>query len=151
MQGNAPDMFRIVGYALLFAVLGVVWFYLIRSVARMARQSASVKRQANEIMGERQPLSPVQFGSEFFPKEQVDVASRLLDILRKVLIVDVSRIHPDDRLVEDLGLGQVDGLDPNWLACDIKDSFGVSLEPGWASIKTVRDLVTYVSTHCPTA
>ena len=32
------------------------------------------------------------------------------NILKDVLIVDVSRIHIDNRLIEDLGLGQVNAV-----------------------------------------
>ena len=142
-------MFKMVGYSLAIAVLGVVWFYAIRSVARMARRSTGVKRRAKEVMRDRRAVSPSEFGSEFFPKDQAEIACRLRDILKKVLIVDASRIRPDDRLIEDLGLGQVDGLDPNWLECDIEESFGANLKPSWPSIKTVRDLVTYVASHQP--
>ena len=142
-------MFKMVGYSLAISALGVVWFYLIRSVVRMLRRSTAVKRRAKAIMRDRRAMSPLEFGSEFFPKDQVEIACRLRDILKKVLIVDASRIHPDDRLIEDLGLGQVDGLDPNWLERDIEESFGVSLKPNWSSIKTVRELVIYVASHQP--
>lgn len=143
-------MLRIVGCSLLFSLFGVVGFYLIRSVVRMSRRSSAVQKRAKEIMRDRRAMSPLEFGSEFFAGNQAEAASRIYDILKKVLIVDVSRIRPDDRLVQDLGLAQVDGLDPNFLELDIKDSFGVSIRAAWPSIKTVRDLVTYVSTHCPT-
>ena len=86
---------------------------------------------------------------EFFPKEQSTTAIRLRQMLENILIVDVSRIHFDDQLIEDLGFGQVDGLDPNFLELEVEREFGVSLRPAWFSIKTVRDLVVYVSGGAP--
>jgi acyl carrier protein len=111
----------------------------------MSRRSAAVQERAVEMMRDRRVLSASEFGSQFFPPEQSRIATQLREILKDVLIVDVSRIHPDDRLVEDLGLGQVDGLAQNFLEQDVDDRFGVSLRPAWSSIKTVRDLVAYVS------
>jgi acyl carrier protein len=101
-------------------------------------------------MKDRKPLTSEQFGADFFLPEQMSIATGLRNILATILIIDVTRIYPDDRLIEDLGLGQVDGMDGNWLEFDIRDIFGVDLVPGWDAIKTVRDLVEYVSSQCPT-
>jgi hypothetical protein len=59
--------------------------------------------------------------------------------------VDVRRIHPEDRIIEDLGLGQVDGMDGNWLDLEIERAFGVSIRAAWPELKTVRDVVEHVS------
>ena len=132
-------------YLAIVAVFGLFLCTVIPSIMRMSRRSAAVQKHAKEIMQDRCVLSPAEFGSEFFPPEQSPIATRLREILKDVLIVDVSRMHPDDRLIEDLGLGQVAGLDSNFLEENIKREFSVSLRPVWSSIKTVRDLVTYVS------
>ena len=142
---------EIVGYSLALAALGVVWFYLIRSVLRMSRRSAAVKKRASHVMAGRSPLTHAQFGAEYFPPDQAAMAARIREILADILIVDMDRIHPDDHLIEDLGLGQVDGLDPNILEFHLEREFRVSLRPGWLSIKTLRDLVTYISSRRPVA
>jgi len=95
-------------------------------------------------MGGRESHTHTDFGSRFFPPNGAQIASRLHEMLGKFLIVDVTRIHPDDKLVEDLGLGRVDGLDPNLFEFDVKDAFGVDLRPVWRKDVTVRDLVDYV-------
>jgi hypothetical protein len=59
--------------------------------------------------------------------------------------VDASRIHPDDRLIEDLGFAQMDGLDANWLELDVAREFGVSIHPHWAAIHSVRGLVSCIA------
>ena len=67
-------------------------------------------------------------------------------MLADILIVDVARVYPDDRLVEDLGFGRVDGLGPGVPGIrDVEEAFGVDLAPVWRSEITLRDLVTYVS------
>ena len=84
------------------------------------------------------------FGLQFFPNHEAEIASRLHEMLETILIVDVARIRPDDRLIEDLGLGQVNGLDPDFLELDVKHAFGVDLRPMWRMGVTVRELVHYV-------
>jgi len=54
--------------------------------------------------------------------------------------------HPDDRLIADLGLTRVDGLDVNFLVSDLKDAFGVSAEAALVdNDPTVRQLVEICS------
>jgi acyl carrier protein len=135
------------------AFLVVVLLCVMPSVIRMSRRSAAVQKRAKEVMRDRRAMSSSEFGSAFFPHDQAEITARVRDILKDVLIVDISRIHPDDRLVEDLGLGQVNGLDAEFLAADLEHKLGVRLSadapilplPG----KTVRDLVTYVLTETP--
>lgn len=115
----------------------------------MSRRSSAVQRHAKEIMRNRASLSSSEFGSTFFPQHQTEIAAQIRDILERVLIVDVSRIEADDKLIEDLGLGVVDGLDANFVEFDIHQKLHVSLRPAWPQIKTVRDVVTYVSDHRP--
>ena len=142
-------MFAILGYVALAILGGLLLYFVIPSVIRMSRRSSAVQKRAKEIMRNRRSLSAEEFGLEFFPKEQSTTAIRLRQMLENILIVDVSRIHFDDQLIEDLGFGQVDGLDPNFLELEVEREFGVSLRPAWFSIKTVRDLVVYVSGGAP--
>ena len=113
-------------------------------------QSNAVQKRAKEIMRNRRSLSAEEFGLEFFPKEQSATAVRLRQMLEKILIVDVSRIHPDDRLLETLGFAKVNGLDLNFLELDVEREFGVCLRPGWSLITTECHLVAYVSDGCLT-
>ena len=116
----------------------------------MSRRSSAVQRHAKEIMSDRPALSASEFASVFFPPKHAEIAACIRDILGRVLIVDVSRITAEDRLVEDLGLGMVDGLDPNFLEIDIRDELHVDIGSSWPTLKTVRDLVNLVGERCPT-
>ena len=119
-------------------------FPLVRCIARMSRESTRIQNHAKQIMAGREALSPDEFAGAHFLLAERPIAAKIQTFLAEILIVDASRIHPDDRLVEDLGFGQIDGLDPNFLGFDVEREFGVSLSPGGASIKTVRDLVKYI-------
>ena len=114
----------IVGFCVVLAALGFLLLRGIRSTMRMSRRSTAVQRHAGELMAGRTALTHSEFGSRFFPPDQAETASRLREILARILILDVTRVHPDDRLIEDLGLGQVDGLAPNFLEFDVGDGKG---------------------------
>lgn len=128
-------------------IIVALFAILVPSIVRMSRRSTAIQKHAAQIMTGRSPLTHEQFGVQFFASAQATIATKLREMLAKSLIVDARRIHPDDRLIEDLGFGQMDGLDGNVLEFDVEREFGVSLRPGWPDFRTVRDLVTYVSTR----
>jgi hypothetical protein len=97
-------------YWILLAIIVLVSGRLGRDVWRMSRRSAAVKRRANAVMLGRQDLTAQGFARTFFPSSQQGIAATVSEVLAGVLIVDVARVQPDDRLVGDLGMGQVDGL-----------------------------------------
>jgi acyl carrier protein len=138
-------MLTILGYTALAILGGLFLCFMVPSVIRMSRRSTAVQKRAKEVMRNRRSLSAEAFALEFFPQNQSATAARLRQMLENIVIVDASRIHPDDQLIEDLGFGQVNGLDPNFLELDVEREFGVNLKSAWSSLKTVRDLVTYIS------
>jgi hypothetical protein len=130
----------------LVAVIGLAVAAVGPSIVRMSRRSSAVKRRAAEVMNGRTRRSSQEFARAFFPDCQQDCARRVHDILRRLLIVDVARIQPEDRLVADLGLGQVDGLEPEHLSCDCEQRFGVPVLSLFSSQDpTVRQLVECVA------
>ncbi len=137
-------MLTLAGYCVLFAAIGFIFCVCVRSMVRMSRRSSAVKRRAEQVMSGRPSVNRSDFGSHLFPHHEAEIASCVHEMLEKVLIVDVSRIRPDDKLIEDLGLGQIDGLAPNVLELDVKDAFGVDLRPVWRTGVTLRDLVHYI-------
>jgi hypothetical protein len=130
----------------LVAVIGFAVTAIVPSVVRMSRRSRAVKRRAAEVMNGRKRRSSQEFATSFFPDSQQDCARRVHDVLRRVLIVDVARIQPDDHLVGDLGLGQVDGLDGHHLSADCEQCFGVPVLSLFSEQDpTVRQLVECVA------
>ncbi len=134
---------------LLLVILTALFMAVIPSVVRMSRRSSAVKRHAEELMKDRPPLSSSEFGCAYFPPKHQKVAPRIRDILGRVLIVDVNRVGADDRLIEDLGLGVVNGMDADFVELDIDRELHVDIGSAWPVMKTVRDMVTFVGNHCP--
>jgi hypothetical protein len=131
----------------LFIAIAIVMFALLgRSVWRMSQRSSAVKRRATVVFTGRDRLTSNEF-SDLFPASVRPIAKRLQDILKNVLIVDVGFIRPEDRLISDLGLGQVDGLEPYHLDGDVNSEFHVSLLPLFETTadSSVAEVVEYLA------
>jgi len=138
-------MLGAVSYCIAFAAIGAMFFFAIRSTIRTARNNGAIQRHAAELISARKALTHEEFGAQFFSPEERHIASRLRELLEMILIVDVSRVYPDDKLVEDLGFARVDALGPSFLELDVEDAFGVDISQAWKYEITLRDLVTYIS------
>jgi len=66
------------------------------------------------LMAGRKAYAPQEFAERYFPADQVKIAARIRCLLTNYVSVDLARLRPDDRLVQDLGIGQLDGLNPHF-------------------------------------
>ncbi len=113
---------------------------------------STTKRKVLHLMAGRQAYTPQQFGEHFFPAEQAEVAARFRTLLSAHVPVDMTRLDPDDRLVQDLGIGQRDGLDTVALIQDAEREFGTSIPDVEAEkLLTVRQFVSYLARTRETA
>lgn len=131
--------------------ISVVIFFSILigpSIVRMCRRSSAVKRHAAELFLNREQLTATEFANDFFPPSQRDIATAIRELLEAELIVDATKIRPEDSLIVDLGLGQVDGLDLEFLDFDIEKQFSVSIRPLFIDERgpTVRQIVEHIAT-----
>ena len=95
----------------------------------------------------RRPLSAAEFAETHFPMSQ-KIASLLFEILSNELIVDISRIHPTDRLYIDLGFGFVDAMDSVFLTMDVAEVFSADIaELLQNESVTVADIVSHIYMH----
>lgn len=107
---------------------------------------STTKRKVLHLMAGRQAYTLQQFGEHFFPVEQAEVAARLRTLLSAHVSVDITRLDPDDKLVQDLGIGQRDGLDAVALVQDAEREFGISIPDVEAEkLLTVRQFVFYLA------
>lgn len=132
---------------LFFAVTDRLFRIACRDSKRQSNEAARIKKRATEFMAERNQMSSKEFAAMFFPPPERSFASRIHEFLGEILIVDVTRIHPDDNLFVDLGVEQLHGLDLSYLQWRVKREWGVRMGPAWKVVRTVRDLVTYVCEH----
>ncbi len=134
----------------MLALLTVVAIAMIailgRSVWRMSQRSSAVKERAAIVFAGRKSLSPNEFAA-LFPATARPIASRFQRMLAGVLIVDAQLVRPEDRLISDLGLGHVDGLEAYHLDGDVKSEYNISLMPLFDKLDdpSVADVVQFLA------
>lgn len=113
-------------------------------------QTRSERRRALRHMRGRKPLSDHDFGQQFFPAHRADVAARLRQILSRHIDLDLSRLHPDDKLVQDIRMDSLDSMSTVEFVNDVENEFGVVIPDATAQqMRSLRDVVDYVVTHLP--
>lgn len=113
----------------LLAIVAIVMIAILGcGVWRMSQRSSAVKERAAIVFAGRESLSRNEFAA-LFPTTARPIAARFQKMLAGVLIVDAQLVRPEDRLISDLGLGHVDGLDAYHLDGDVKSEYNISLMP----------------------
>jgi acyl carrier protein len=60
--------------------------------------------------------------------------------------VDLSRLHPDDRIVEDIRMDALDSMSTVEFILEVEKEFGISIPDAAAEkMRTLRDAIDYVS------
>jgi acyl carrier protein len=109
-------------------------------------QEHSVRRIVERRLRDREPRTPEGFGRHYFSPDTSSVATRLREILSRHIEIDLSRLSPDDRFIEDLEMVELDSLSTVNFAVDIEREFGITIPDADAErLKTFRDVVEYVS------
>jgi len=108
------------------------------------------KRRALRHMRGRPSLTDVEFGRQFFTSDRQEIASRLRRILSRHIPVDVSQLHPGDKLVQDIRMDSLDSLSTVEFVFDVEREFGISI-PNTAAeqMYTLQDVVEYVASYSP--
>ena len=129
-------------------LIGVVVVTVVVALALF--QGRSIKRRALRYMQGRRRLSDNEFGEQFFASDRVAIAARLRQILSRHIQLDVSQIHPDDKLVEDIRMESLDSLSTIEFVTEAEKEFGISIPDSVAEqMRTLRDVVDYIAAHSP--
>ena len=119
-------------------------------IALLMLQTRSEKLRALRHMQGRKPLPDDDFGRQFFPPNRAEVAVRLRHTLSRHVALDLSRLHPDDKLVEDIRIDSLDSMATVEFVVDVEREFGVVIPDAVAQqMRSLRDVVEYVTTHLP--
>ncbi|MGZ8217867.1 acyl carrier protein [Methylomagnum sp.] len=99
---------------------------------------------------DRASLETEEFASFFFLGEQVAVAEKLHALLARYVPIDIGRLRPDDRLVADWRLDELDSLAAQGFVLDVEKELGVAIPDDVAErLLTFRQVVEYVAGHLP--
>lgn len=99
-------------------------------------------------MNGRPSLSETQFGATYFTGPHADVAARLRNILSRHIPLDISRLQPDDKLVEDIRMDALDSMSTVEFLLEVEREFQLSIPHHVAAkMQTFRDLCEYVGSR----
>jgi acyl carrier protein len=119
-------------------------------IALLILQARSERRRALRHMQGRKPLPDDDFGRQFFPPHHAEIAARLRRILSRHIALDLSRLHPDDKLVEDLRMDSLDSMSTVEFIVDVEKEFRIVIPDAEAEqMHSLRDVVEHVATHFP--
>lgn len=111
-----------------------------------------IRRQINAQLSRRPALSLAEWSALFQRVVDTEAAGRLLafvyDKLPTYSGLQVSKIRPSDRLIEDLQLPLVCWFDwPNQLCCDFYETFQVDISEEFdeSLLETIGDLVWFLN------
>ena len=126
-----------VGIPIAIAVSGLsVWLLENRS-----------RRAVERLFRGRDPRTSQEFGDEYFDSNgESEVASRVRSLLGRYHPVDLSRLHPDDHIVRDLRIEELDSLAISEFLVAVETEFHITIPDEVAyEMRNVRDVVEYVS------
>ena len=106
----------------------------------------SEKWRALGHMRGRSPLEAKEFGARYFPPSQADIAAQVRTILADHIRVDVSRVHPDDKLVEELRMDALDSMSTVEFLVALEEHFKIEIPDSAAErMRTIRDITEVIS------
>ena len=135
---------QFVTWILTFGLIAILATWIVKTMLSWSRRAQRVKQVAAELMRGRPSLSAEEFAETHFPSSR-ETALQIYRFLTDEFIVDVSRVHPNDRLYTDLGLGALDAMSSVRFAMDIEETLGVDITKLLES-DTVRvaDIVSHI-------
>jgi acyl carrier protein len=125
---------------------GVFLVFLIYVIHKREERQRRLTEEALAHMAARPVLDANAFGQTYFESSEVAVAIRLRSILQNHFSFDLGTLHPDDRLVADLHMDDLDSMAAAEFLMEVEQEFKIKIPNGAArKMRTLRDVVTFVS------
>ena len=139
MSGDVNVVAAIIGACALAASFVISWLLV-------KRRDAAERAKAEAHLAKNPALSPAEFGRNYFPPEQADIARRLRELLAPHLQIDLARLHPNDRLIDDLHMDALDSMSTVEFILAVEEEFKLEIPNGdTANIHTLGTLAIYVA------
>jgi acyl carrier protein len=116
-----------------------VWWY---SWARERRIRATIRTH----LAKHPEIAPGTFGETYFPVGKAEIADRVYRVFIQIVPPEIHRAHPDDGIVDDLYLDDLDSLGTVEFVIALEKEFGIELpDAETAKARTLRDLVDLIA------
>ena len=132
-------------------ISGLAWYWAVAvlAVAFVCLNFVANKqtdRRIEAYFAGRPVLGEREFGEHYFPPERAEVATKLRKILASHVGIDISRMNPTDRFIEDLLMDDFDSMSTVEYVIEIEKEFGIKIPDSAAEkITTFQSLVDYVA------
>jgi acyl carrier protein len=91
-------------------------------------------------------LPNAKFSQQYFSPSEADIAAQVRSVFAKHIAVDVSRSHPDDKLVEELQVDALDSMSAIEFVLELDEHFNITIPDSAArQMRTLRDLTSFIS------
>jgi acyl carrier protein len=126
--------------------IGLLVLGITAGVCAVRLAEVNEKERGQRHMEGREPLSDADFGRRFFSPQQAEIAAKLRVIMARHIPIDLSRLNPDDRIVEDIRMDALDSMATVEFILEIEKEFGISIPDTAAeTMRTLRDVAQFVS------
>ncbi len=106
-------------------------------------QEKQLKARVEARFRDRPALTEKEFGHKYFPPDRAEIAARLRKILLRYVDVDLSRMQPEDRFIDDLRMDDLATVD---YVIEVEREFGIKVDDAAAEkMTTFQHVVDYVS------
>jgi acyl carrier protein len=123
-----------------FLAAGVCGFFAIKL------NDEAEKQRALTHMACRAALSEDEFSKQFFPSGRAEIAAKLRKILSRHIPIDLSKMQPNDRFVEDLRMDALDSMSTVEYVIEIEKEFEIKIPDSAAEkMLTFQSVVDYVA------
>jgi acyl carrier protein len=130
---------------------GLAWYWAVAIFipAFLCFNRVALKHQEQlfeEHFQGRPVLNEKEFGQYYFSPDRAEIAAELRKILANHIDIDLSRINPADRFIQDLRMDDLDSMSTVEFVIEIEKEFGIKI-PNSAAEKmfTFQSVVDYVA------
>jgi len=112
------------------------------------------RRKAERLLAGRPQLTQEEFGRSYFQESPggAALAAELREILQDHVPFKLEGLRPDDALVQDLRMDELDSLSTVEFLVEVEARYGMKVPDSVAeSLRTLHDLVKYLEPRLPTA
>ncbi|HEX7577834.1 MAG TPA: acyl carrier protein [Verrucomicrobiae bacterium] len=132
-------------------ISGLAWYWAVAvfifAFACFSYLGAKQEKQHIEAhFGGRPTLGDKEFGEHYFSPDRAEVAAKLRKILANHAGIDLSRMNPTDRLIEDLLMDDFDSMSTVEFVIEIEREFDIEIPNEKAEkMTTFQSVVDYVA------
>ena len=131
--------------------LGLAWYWAVAIFipAFLCFNHLAVKHQEQlfeEHFQGRPVLNEKEFGQHYFSPDRAEIAAKLRKILANHINIDLSRMNPADRFIQDLRMDDLDSMSTVEYVIEIEKEFAIKIPDSAAEkMTTFQSVVDYVA------